>query len=128
MVCTGAKSEENSKIAARKFARIIKKIGFPAKFHEFTIQNIVASCDVGFQIRLETLSQSHAQLCKYEPEIFPGLIYELLDKKIVLLIFVSGKIVLTGAKTKEGIDEGFDMIYPVLWGHRRVGKAVEKPQ
>jgi len=35
---------------------------------------------------------------KYEPELFPGLIYRMVDPKIVLLIFVSGKVVLTGAK------------------------------
>uniref|UniRef100_A0A453JIY5 TATA-box-binding protein n=1 Tax=Aegilops tauschii subsp. strangulata TaxID=200361 RepID=A0A453JIY5_AEGTS len=32
MVCTGAKSEQQSKLAARKYARIIQKLGFPAKF------------------------------------------------------------------------------------------------
>ena len=36
--------------------------------------------------------------CSYEPEIFPGLIYRMVKPKIVLLIFVSGKVVLTGAK------------------------------
>eukprot|EP00959_Pyramimonas_sp_CCMP1952_P075380 1575399-Pyramimonas_sp.AAC.1 len=35
---------------------------------------------------------------QYEPELFPGLIYRMKSPKIVLLIFVSGKIVLTGAK------------------------------
>ncbi len=35
---------------------------------------------------------------QYEPELFPGLIYRMVQPKIVLLIFVSGKIVLTGAK------------------------------
>ena len=37
-------------------------------------------------------------LMQYEPELFPGLIYRMKQPKIVLLIFVSGKIVLTGAK------------------------------
>jgi hypothetical protein len=37
---------------------------------------------------------------KYEPELFPGLIYRMLNPKIVLLIFVSGKCVLTGAKVQ----------------------------
>lgn len=37
-------------------------------------------------------------LVQYEPELFPGLIYRMKQPKIVLLIFVSGKIVLTGAK------------------------------
>ena len=32
----------------------------------------------------------------YEPELFPGLIYRMMKPRIVLLIFVSGKVVLTG--------------------------------
>lgn len=59
MVCTGAKSEEESRLAARKYARIIQKLGFPAKFSEFKIQNIVGSCDVQFPIRLEGLTCAH---------------------------------------------------------------------
>uniref|UniRef100_A0ACD5TPG1 Uncharacterized protein n=1 Tax=Avena sativa TaxID=4498 RepID=A0ACD5TPG1_AVESA len=59
MVCTGAKSEEHSKLAARKYARIVQKLGFPATFKDFKIQNIVASCDVKFPIRLEGLAYSH---------------------------------------------------------------------
>lgn len=52
----------------------------------------------------------------YEPELFPGLIYRMIKPKIVLLIFVSGKIVLTGAKVREEIYQAFEMIYPVLQG------------
>ncbi len=59
MVCTGAKSEDASKLAARKYARIIQKLGFPAKFTDFKIQNIVGSCDVKFPIRLEGLAYAH---------------------------------------------------------------------
>ena len=43
MVCTGAKSEEESRLAARKYARIIQKLGFPTKFKDFKIQNMVGS-------------------------------------------------------------------------------------
>jgi len=32
MVCTGAKSEEDSRLAARKYARIIQKLSFPVSF------------------------------------------------------------------------------------------------
>lgn len=38
-------------------------------------------------------------LCSYEPELFPGLIYRMVKPRIVLLIFVSGKVVLTGTLT-----------------------------
>ncbi|KAL6068657.1 Transcription factor TFIID, C-terminal, TATA-box binding transcription factor, variant 3 [Balamuthia mandrillaris] len=119
MVCTGAKSEEASRLAARKYARIIQKLGFPAKFMDFKIQNIVGSCDVQFPIRLEGLAYAHAHYCSYEPELFPGLIYRMVQPKIVLLIFVSGKIVLTGAKVREEIYEAFENIYPVLTEYKK---------
>ena len=35
---------------------------------------------------------------QYEPELFPGLIYRMKEPKVVLLIFVSGKVVLTGQR------------------------------
>lgn len=114
MVCTGAKSEEDSRLAARKYARIIQKLGFPAKFLDFKIQNMVGSCDVKFPIRLEGLVLTHGQFSSYEPELFPGLIYRMVKPRIVLLIFVSGKVVLTGAKVRQEIYDAFDNIYPIL--------------
>lgn len=114
MVCTGAKSEDNARLAARKYARIIQKLGFNARFTQFTIQNIVGSCDVKFPIRLERLATEHQTLCSYEPELFPGIIYRMEDPKVVLLIFVSGKIVLTGAKEKKHIEQAFEIIYSKL--------------
>ncbi|XP_044737743.1 TATA-box-binding protein [Chrysoperla carnea] len=114
MVCTGAKSEDDSRLAARKYARIIQKLGFPAKFLDFKIQNMVGSCDVKFPIRLEGLVLTHNSFSSYEPELFPGLIYRMVKPRIVLLIFVSGKVVLTGAKIREEIYEAFQNIYPIL--------------
>ncbi|KAJ7421296.1 TATA box-binding protein-like protein 2 [Pitangus sulphuratus] len=87
--------EEQSRLAARKYARVVQKLGFPAKFLDFKIQNMVGSCDVRFPIRLEGLVLTHQQFSSYEPELFPGLIYRMVKPRIVLLIFVSGKVVLT---------------------------------
>ncbi|PVD26506.1 hypothetical protein C0Q70_14183 [Pomacea canaliculata] len=119
MVCTGAKSEEMAKLAARKYARIVQKLGFPARFLDFKIQNMVGSCDVKFPIRLESLVLTHSQFSSYEPELFPGLIYRMVKPRIVLLIFVSGKVVLTGAKVRTEIYEAFENIYPILKGFRK---------
>lgn len=115
IVVTGAKSEKESSRASRKYAKIVFKLGYDkAKFTEFTVQNIVASCDVFFPVRLEGLAHAHNSFCSYEPELFPGLIYRMMKPKIVLLIFVSGKVVLTGAKVRQEIYDAFDNIYPVL--------------
>lgn len=114
MVCTGAKDEDSSMTAARKYAKTIKKLEFNVKFKGFMIQNIVGSCGVNFAINLEALLGTHGKFCTYDPEIFPGLIYRMEQPKIVLLIFCSGKVVLTGAKKREQLDEAFKKIYPTL--------------
>lgn len=125
MVCTGAKNEEDSRLASRKFARIVQKLGYDAKFINFKIHNIVASCDLGFNISLEALSIGHRDHCSYEAEIFPGLIYHMLKPKIVLLIFVSGKIVLTGAKQRSQIFEAFKIILPTLKKFSKEGQPIK---
>lgn len=60
------------------------------------------------------IANKHNEYCSYEPEVFPGLVYRMMEPKIVLLIFVSGKVVITGAKSKSDIDSAFERIYPVL--------------
>ena len=53
-----------------------------------------------FPVKLEQLAFAHAHFANYEPELFPGCIYRMRQPKVVLLIFVSGKVVLTGAKVR----------------------------
>ena len=77
MVCTGAKSEEESKLAARKYARIIQKLGFPAKFLDFKIQNIVGCADIQFSVRLESLQTFHAAFCKWVLIFFSNAIIKI---------------------------------------------------
>jgi transcription initiation factor TFIID TATA-box-binding protein len=94
---------------------MIKKVtNKDIKLQDFKVQNIVGSCDVKFPISLESLSNGHQAFSTYEPELFPGLIYRMHSPKIVLLIFASGKIVLTGAKTRQDIYNAFDQMYRVL--------------
>ena len=76
-----------------------------------------------FPIRLEGLAYAHGYFCSYEPELFPGLIYRMRSPKVVLLIFVSGKVVLTGAKAREDVYAAFDQIYPVLQEFRKADAA-----
>ncbi|KAL9225240.1 hypothetical protein vseg_001189 [Gypsophila vaccaria] len=114
LVCTGAKTESDSRLAARKYARIVQKLGYPAKFKDFKIQNIVASCDVQFPIRLELFDCFSGGFSHYDPELFPGLIYRMVKPNIVFLIFVSGKVVITGAKVRQDIYTAFENIYPLV--------------
>ncbi|XP_023233446.1 TATA-box-binding protein-like [Centruroides sculpturatus] len=114
IICTGAKNEIESSIAVRKFVKIIQKLGYRIRYFEFKIQNIVGSCEVRFQINLELLAIAYAKFSKYEPELFPGLVYNMENPNVLLLIFQYGKIVITGTKERIDIYCAFNKIYPIL--------------
>ena len=115
MVVTGVKSTHNATLAAQKFAYIVEKVGFtPKELIDFKVQNIVGTADVGFPIRLEGLVYAHSAFASYEPELFPGLIYRLVSPRVVFLIFVSGKVVITGAKKEIDLSNALTKLYPVL--------------
>jgi transcription initiation factor TFIID TATA-box-binding protein len=66
------------------------------------IENIVASASLGVKIPLEKMMK-YLEGTEYEPEQFPGLVYRLKDPKAATLIFSSGKIVCTGARSIEDV-------------------------
>ncbi|KAJ8910768.1 hypothetical protein NQ315_008889 [Exocentrus adspersus] len=119
IVCTGARNEQDGLLASKKFARIIQKLGFNVQFANFKVQNLVATCDLRFPIKLENLNLMHGQFSSYEPELFPGLVYRMIKPRLVLLIFVNGKIVFTGAKARQEIKDALDNIYPILRSFRK---------
>ena len=121
MCITGTKSSHNSSLAAKRFAYIIDRVGYtPKSLIDFKIQNIVGTTDMGFPIRLEGLAYAHSAFASYEPELFPGLIYRLESPKVVFLIFVSGKIVITGAKSEADLCEARRKMGPVLEEYKKV--------
>lgn len=112
IVVAGAKTEFLSKLSCKKFVKILNKLGYSVKFTNFKIQNIVCSFDVQSKISLEKLHLYYDKLSCYEPELFPGLIFRI--KNAVVLLFVSGKIVITGLKDYNEICLLFEHIYPIL--------------
>eukprot|EP00892_Ulva_mutabilis_P000329 jgi/Ulvmu1/10297/UM060_0099.1 len=119
MVIAGAKTEHNSWLAARKYHRILEMLGFKVMLSEFAVQNMVASCSIDFPIRLESMAAKYEIFCSYEPEVFPGLVFRMQMPKLVLLLFVTGKMVITGAKRTEHIHMAFENIYLVLQEFRK---------
>lgn len=60
----------------------------------------------------------HAEV-QFMPELFPGLVYRLKHPKMAFLIFVSGKIVITGAKSFKEILEAFEGIYRLVYRFKK---------
>jgi len=103
MVVTGAKSTPDLIKAVKKIVRMLIKYDVPITSKpRIQIQNIVASANLGAEIMLEKVAFL-LENTMYEPEQFPGLIYRLTDPHVVLLIFSSGKMVITGAKSEDEV-------------------------
>ena len=127
IIVLGARDEENSKKAAKIFAKNIKQLGYDVKFKNFKIVNIVATCDLKFPIKLTKLSlELNAKLsnnnnnntdkkqCFYEPDTFPGLIYHMRNPQLTVLVFKSGKINFVGAKNRNDIFDALGKVYPLF--------------
>lgn len=114
MVCTGAKSEEEVYKAVKTIVRILKSHGIDVKGEPIIeIQNIVASANLKTLVDLEKAAYL-LENSMYEPEQFPGLIYRMEDPKVVLLVFSSGKVVCTGARKEEEVEEAVNKLYNKL--------------
>lgn len=105
MVVTGAKSTVQLIDAVKRIIKLFKKHGIKILSKpRIQIQNIVASGDINYYVNLEKASYL-LENSMYEPEQFPGLIYRMREPSVVLLIFSSGKMVITGAKEEKEVEE-----------------------
>ncbi len=103
MVCTGSKSEEMARTAVKTVVKKLRKEKIKIKKDAVvTIQNIVSSINLGGKIHLEKAARTLPR-SMYEPEQFPGVIHRMVDPKTVILLFASGKLVCTGAKTEKDV-------------------------
>ena len=117
MVCTGARSEKMAKSAVRKVVRELKGAGFiiPGE-PEMAIVNMVGTADVSGEVDLEATADILDNVM-YEPEQFPGLIYRMDEPRVVLLVFRSGKLVITGAKREEQVHKAAEKTREILTEH-----------
>ncbi len=114
VVCSGMKSERLAKKAASRVISDLKDngiviIGEP----DFSIENMVASMDLGGQILLEDVAYELDRTV-YDPAQFPGVIYRMEDPKVTFLIFSNGKIVCTGARRKSDVIEAASRLQGML--------------
>jgi transcription initiation factor TFIID TATA-box-binding protein len=73
------------------------------------IENIVASGSIADSIDLAEVS-SRIENCMLNKKRFPGAVFRLENPKVVSLIFSSGRVVLTGLREREALDEALAKI------------------
>ena len=114
MVCTGSKSEELARKAVKIVVQMLRKSGIKIKKDAtVTIQNIVASINLGGKISLEQAARTLPR-SMYEPEQFPGVIHRMINPKTVILLFASGKLVCTGGKTEKDVYRAVNNLHTML--------------
>lgn len=118
IVCTGAKSIEDVSNGLNKVFEKLKDMGIDIpKKPDITIQNIVASADLHTVLNLNAIAIGLGlENIEYEPEQFPGLVYRLSTPKVVMLLFGSGKLVVTGGKKPEDAEAAVEKIVEELDG------------
>lgn len=105
IVCTGTKNEESARISARRFARIIQKLGFPVKFLNFRITNIAASSQLNFRPHIENIRMAKKEYIGSDSELFPsGLVYR---GDLTFILFKTGKVIITNGKTSQQVYQGY---------------------
>ena len=122
MNIAGCKTREQAQLAAKKFGRILKKLKYKVKLRNFEVKNMIATASCNHKIGLDKIASNpmYKTVTKYNPEVFSGLVYKIPQPKVTFLIFASGKIILTGAKTLKDLDDAAEWIKPILDLHEKV--------
>jgi len=105
LVCTGTKSIAQVKEVINQVIKQLRKINVKITDKpKITVQNIVASGSIDLKLNLNYLALA-LENTEYEPEQFPGLVYKLIEPNATFLLFSNGKLVCTGTKNKQQLDE-----------------------
>uniref|UniRef100_A0A0A9ZFM7 TATA box-binding protein-like 1 n=1 Tax=Lygus hesperus TaxID=30085 RepID=A0A0A9ZFM7_LYGHE len=117
VTCTGATSEAASRVAARRFARTLQKLGFKCRFTNYRIVNVLGTCSMPFAIKITLFSERHRE-AEYEPELHPGVTYKLKNPKATLKIFSTGSITVTAPSVSD-VQRAIETIYPLVYEFRK---------
>ncbi|XP_054282390.1 TATA box-binding protein-like 1 [Macrosteles quadrilineatus] len=118
ITCTGATSEDQSHVAARRFARRLQKLGFNTRFANFRIVNVLGTCSMPFAIKINAFSEYHKPQAEYEPELHPGVTFKLKQPKATLKIFSTGSITVTAPSVSD-VQQAIEYIYPLVYQFRK---------
>jgi transcription initiation factor TFIID TATA-box-binding protein len=110
LVCTGTKSVAQVKQVIKAVIKQIAKIGIKITDKpKITVENIVASGSIDLNLNLNLLALQ-LENTEYEPEQFPGLVYKLNEPPATFLLFSNGKLVCTGTKNKQQLEDSMTQL------------------
>lgn len=118
IVCTGSKNRIEAVVVIKEVIENIKKMpyGYPdLHISNYNIENVVSRAVFSAPIDCRSLSVALAKYCSYEPDNFPGVIFRPPQiHPACVLIFTSGRMILTGAKSESGAKNLFAQIFGII--------------
>jgi len=120
ITCTGANSEDQARVSARKFSRILQKLDDKYKdirIKNWRIVNVLGTCTLPFAIKITPFSQAYKE-ASYEPELHPGVTYKIKYPKATLKIFSTGSITVT-APSVANVQSAIEHIYPKVFDFQK---------
>jgi len=119
MVLTGCRSYIQCVLAAHEVVRLLRMAspGYHFRLRNVKIQNIVGNVDLRLTDKVLELERFHTDqsiFSTYQRNMFPGLIYRPDNSPVVLLMFSSGKIVITGGKSVSDVADGWQALWPLV--------------
>lgn len=103
-----ATTPEEIERGVEEFMSELQKLGIERDYSNIQIENVVGTANVEEDLDLNTVTIALGlENAEYEPEQFPGVIYRITEGAVVL-IFSSGKIVITKARTYGDVVDAFE--------------------
>ncbi|MFC6720718.1 TATA-box-binding protein [Halobacteriaceae archaeon SHR40] len=118
-VFTGAKNHEKIDDARSKLSESLSTLGIISSSNPtsdeiidvFETQNVVCTADLRKEINLNAIAIGLGlENTEYEPEQFPGVIYRPDNHSCTILLFATGKVVITGVQNKDTAQQAFDQL------------------
>jgi len=112
ITCTGSTSEEEAKVAARRIARRLQKLGYSIRFSSYRVVNVLGTTAFPFGIKLNQFSNEFKSQSCYEPELHPGVTYRIKEPRATCKVFSTGSITVT-APSVQNVQLAIEHIYPL---------------
>jgi transcription initiation factor TFIID TATA-box-binding protein len=111
----GTKNREDLFNANERLLKALECVGLEFENPDFHQNNAVHLENFNTKINLEALA-IHLGLenVEYEPEQFPGVIYRPPNLQTVMLVFASGKSIITGTTQREEAEKASKHLTPIL--------------
>ena len=112
IIIIGAQAENDSEILARKVIKDLSHVfGKTFLMKSFRITNIVASAKFKHPVDIGRIAEDQVGV---KDDNFPGLVYRVGTPIKSALIFSSGKVMLTGALSREACEEAYFKLHRAL--------------